>query len=249
MVKRTPAAIAGILAVGLACFASAPAATSANATVSIASKDPCLSKPSKWDREQCENYHHSAPGDEYFGKMKMSYLGINNTFHDEAIRAGDYTTDSGIINKVSFADEALRAWSSKYPGDPELARSYFLAIAMYKKIYTQPYQQKAWDYMHLIISRFGSTYFGKIEKAALARGFTEHYFANPQMCPTPMPLGATAMTTPSATATPLPPPGQPKIDMIIPPCVAPAPTETPTEMPTETPSPLASPVASPTPTP
>lgn len=217
--KTPKIALAGLLVAGIACFGAAPAATTGP---SAASKDPCLSKPSKWLREQCENFNHSAPGDEYFGKMKMSYLGINNTFHDEAIRAGDYTTDSGIINKVSFADDALQAWAARYPADPELARSYFLAITMYKKIYTQAYQEKAWSYMKIVASRFGNTYFGKLEKAEIARGFTEHYFADAQACPTPLPSGATVAdapsATPSATALPVAVPGQPVVELIARPC-------------------------------
>lgn len=190
----------------------------------VASKDACASKPSKWQRMQCEEYTRSAPGDEYFGRMKLSYLGINNTFHDETIRAGDYTTDPGIIAKAGWADEALRAWQKKYPNDPQLARTYFLAIAMYKKIYTADAQSKAWTYMHVLISKFPATYFGKIEKADLARGFTEHYFANPQMCPTPLPSGVKAPPSqaPSATPTPAPSPGSPKIDIITPPCIQPS---------------------------
>lgn len=221
--RRTSIALFGILAIGLGSF-SGP--LGAAGTAPAAGKDPCLAKASKWDRQQCENFNRSAPGDEYFGKMKMSYLGINNTFHDESIRAGDYTTDSNIINKVSLADDALTSWAAKYPGDPELARSYFLAIGMYKKIYTQTYQDKAWNYMHVIVARFGTTYFGKLEKADLARGFTEHYFANPEICPTPLPSGATVETTPSATATPQPEPGRPKVEIITPPCVPPQPVAT-----------------------
>jgi len=233
-VRRTSIALFGILAIGLGSLSAGPSAAAGTATA-LAVKDPCLAKASKWDRQQCENFTRSAPGDEYFGKMKLSYLGINNTFHDETIRAGDYTTDSNIINKVGFADDALQAWASKYPGDPELARSYFLAITMYKKIYTQTYQEKAFNYMHVIVARFGTSYFGKLEKADLARGFTEHYFANAQICPTPLPSGVTVDTTPSATATPQPAPGAAKIDMITPPCVAPLPIDT------------SSPVATPTP--
>lgn len=169
--------------------------------------------------------------------MKMSYLGINNTFHDEAISAGDYTTDPGIINKVNFADEALEAWAHKYPNDPQLARSYFLAIKMYRKIYTRPAQEKAWQYMGILTTRFGSTYFGKLEKADLARGFTEHYFALPQMCPTALPSGVVATNTisPDLTPTPSPAPGHPKIQIITPPCVEPSPVASPVPLATATP--------------
>ena len=214
-------ALVGTLGVAALAATPAPKATAGP-------KDACSSKTSKYAHQECENYIHSAPGDEYFGRMKMSYLGINNTFRDETIRAGDYTTDSGIISKVAFADEALQQWSHRYPGDPQLARSYYLAIVMYKKIYTVDGQQKAWTYMHILTQRFPATYFGKIEKADLSKGFTEHYFADAQPCPTPLPSGesGTSLTTVTYTPTPAPAPGQPKVQIITPPCVPP-PTEAP----------------------
>jgi hypothetical protein len=214
------------LAVIASTLAAAPTPAPHKVATKTTTADACMNKASKWQRVQCEDYNHSAPGDEYFGRMKMSYLGINNTFHDEAIRAGDYTTDSGIISKVNFADEALEQWSHRYPGDPQLARSYFLAIAVYKKIYTQEAQQKAWQYMHMLVGRFGGTYFGKLEKADLARGFTEHYFALPTVCPTPLPSGVVPLNTiaPQTTDTPAPAPGQPKVQIITPPCVQSSPS-------------------------
>jgi hypothetical protein len=225
-VNRSPLFLSAAFVALVAALGAATPAATPKPKATAAAKDPCASKPSKWDRQQCEEYTHSAPGDEYFGRMKMSYLGINNTFHDETIRAGDYTTDSGIISKVAFADEALQDWSRRYPGDPQLARSYFLAIVMYKKIYTVEAQQKAWTYMHVLTQRFPTTYFGKLEKADLARGFTEHYFANPEMCPTPLPSGVsgTSLAVVSyATPSPSPKPGEPAVQIITPPCIQPSP--------------------------
>jgi len=234
--KRTISLCAGLLALAVVCGPAerAVAATQAAHASKPNPKDPCAAKKSKWERNQCESFARSAPGDEYFGRMKLSYLGINNTFHDEAIRAGDYTTSSSIINKVQFADEALNAWAKRYPGDPQLARSYFLAIAMFKKIYVQDFQDKAWAYMHLIVHEFPTSYFGKLEKADIARGFTEHWFADPESCPTPLPSGMPAPAlTPSATATPVPRPGSPKVQIITPACVPPP--STPSPAPTATP--------------
>ena len=95
--------------------------------------------------------------------------------------------------------------------------------------------------MHLLTSRFGGTYFGKLEKADLSRGFTEHYFANAQLCPTPLPSGVVvpADVTPSATETPQAAPGNPKVDIITPPCVQPSPI--PTDQPMQAPSPTPTP--------
>ena len=52
-------------------------------------KDVCGATKSKWAHMQCEQFNASAPGDEYFGRMKISYLGIDNTYKDGAISAGD----------------------------------------------------------------------------------------------------------------------------------------------------------------
>ena len=211
-------------------------------------------KITKFRQHQLDQMKVSAPGDEYFGRMKLSYLGINNTFHDDAIRAGDYTTNPGLISSVNFADEALHQWANRYPRDPQLARTWFLAMRMYRKIYTQDGQQKAFEYMHLIANRFPNTFFGKQEQKDLKLGFTEHYFALPQACPSPvptpslMPSGraprptptpvatASPTPTPSPTSSPTPGPNTPAVVILPVPCFTPQPTPSPTPVPTAVPS-------------
>src|SRR5579864_2798834 len=87
------------------------------------SKKPDAPKLSHWQQHINQMLKISAPGDEYFGRLKMSYLGINNTFRDDLIRAGAYTTDPAIVSRINFADDALTGWARKYPNDPQLARS------------------------------------------------------------------------------------------------------------------------------
>ena len=173
----------------------------------------------------------SAPADEYFGRMKLSFLGINNTFKDQAIRAGAYTINESVINALRNADDALHDWERKYPTDPQLARSYFIAIAAYSKIYTKEFQDMALSYMQHVITKFPNTFFAKQEKKNLAIGFTQHYYAPAQPCPTlPPPTetpapGKHATPAPSPTPTPTPTPtttpapGQPKIVLLFQACV------------------------------
>ncbi len=195
----------------------------------------CASKPSKWQRLQCREYHKSAPGDQYFGQMKMSYLGVENTFRDQAIRAGQYTTNSGIISSLHFADQSLQQWASRYPHDVELARAYFLAALAYKKVYTQPAQERAWHYMQMLVNRFPDTYFGRVVKKDLKVGFTENWFAAAKACPLPGALPVVAVPVPSPTPSPMP--GRPKIHIIAPPCIVPP---SPSPMPSASPIPSAS---------
>jgi hypothetical protein len=249
--------------------AAAPAAkpsTSASKPATTATKKNSKPKISKWQQHIQDMLKVSAPGDEYFGRMKMSYLGINNTFHDDLIRAGDYTTDPKIISHISFADEALNDWARKYPNDPQLARSYFLAFQMYRKVWTHEFQDKAWDYAHIVMRKWPKSFFGKTLAKDIQIGFTEHYFADPLPCPvlpTPLPSGAprptptaipTLTPTPSPTPSPTPAPGRPKAEVLPAPCIAPAtptpaPTIAPSVTPSGSPSPLPSGAITPTPSP
>lgn len=165
-------------ALGFVCALTAPASLSA-ATRSTASPSPSASALRKIHAFERAQYESSAPGDAYFGRLRMSYLGINNVFKDASMRAGEHTTDSDLINKLKDADEALQAWIARYPRDPQLSRSYFLAVTAYKKVWTKEYQDKAWRDMHAIVQKFPQTYFGKLVKKDLAIGFTEHYMPTP----------------------------------------------------------------------
>lgn len=206
---------------------------------------PAPPKISKWQQHVMQVMRDAAPGDEYFGRLKLSYLGINNTFHDEAIRAGAYTTDPRIITRVSFADEALQDWARKYPHDPQLARSYFLGFQMFRKIWTKPYQDEALSYANLIVKKFPGSFFAKTMRSSMKIGFTEHFFATPVPCGVP---GVAPVPTPIATDTPTPAPGQPKMEVLPVPCLTPTPSPTP--MPTVTPTPRGmTPTPSPSPSP
>lgn len=196
--------------------ASASKSPSAKATPNPkAKKDACATVKGKYAHSECESYHASAPGDEYFGRMKISYLGINNTYKDGSISAGDDTTDPKLISKLDFATEALNKWAAKYPGDPQLARSYFLGVQVLRKVYTEDEQHTTWEFIEILIHKYPNTYFGKAEKAAIAKGFTEHWYAgDAPTCP--------KYATP-ATPTPAPSPGLPAVQILTPPCVEPSP--------------------------
>jgi hypothetical protein len=245
---------AAAIALGFAgTVAAAPSTHPAPKRTDAPSSKSKAPKLSKWQQHVLEVLKNAAPGDEYFGRMKMSYLGINNTFHDDAIRAGAYTTDERLIAHAAWADEALNAWAKKYPNDPQLSRSYFLAFLYYRKVWTQDGQQKAWNYANLELHKFPNSFFGKTLKADLARGFTEHYFASPEPCAMgPAPSGspsASPLPSSSPTATPSPAPGQPKVEILPVPCFTPSPSPSPIPSGSLSPQPSSSASASPSPTP
>jgi len=172
-----------------------------------------------------------APADTYFGRMKLSFIGINNTFQHAAIEAGPHTTSSSIVNKIDFAMEALNDWQNRYPRDPHLARSYFLGELTFKKIWIKKYQDKAWAYMQRLVTVYPTTFFGKTVKTELAKGFTQHYYAEPEPCATEPPPPTSS--EPTITSN-----GKYKISVEPVPCVpVTAPSEEPSIVPASEPSP------------
>lgn len=70
-----------------------------------------------------------APLDEYFGKAKLSPLGIENTIHDTNLRVHyDPEHASRYYSTLEVAENALHDWARKYPHDPWLpGRAYFMS--------------------------------------------------------------------------------------------------------------------------
>ena len=70
-----------------------------------------------------------APADEYFGRMKLSILGISNTIHDTKLREGfDPAHAAAYYDKLSLAEDALEDWSKKYPHDTWLpGKAYYMS--------------------------------------------------------------------------------------------------------------------------
>ena len=64
-----------------------------------------------------------APADEYFGRMKMSILGITNTIRDTRTREGfDPANAAKYYQTLAFAEDALQDWANKYPQDSWIPR-------------------------------------------------------------------------------------------------------------------------------
>ena len=105
-----------IIAVGALCLAFTPAASLAGGTKT--SPAHAHSAPAK-----------VAPADEYFGRMKMSILGITNMIKDTGLREGfDPANASKYYNALSLTEAALEDWAGKYPQDSWIpSRAYNLS--------------------------------------------------------------------------------------------------------------------------
>ncbi|MGB8267522.1 MAG: hypothetical protein WCE44_14430 [Candidatus Velthaea sp.] len=83
-----------------------------------------------------QDHSSLAPADQYFGRMKMSILGIRNTIHDMDVRAS-YQAPSDvqyIYNKLLLVEDALHDWQAKYPHDTWIPKMTYGLAMVYKKL-------------------------------------------------------------------------------------------------------------------
>jgi hypothetical protein len=112
-----------------------------------------------------------APADEYFGKLKMSVLGIRNTIKDVGLNLDiDQTRWVQQASKAAFAEDALRDWAKKYPQDTWLAKTVFALERMYGKLDSDEGHQHALASMKWLVRDFPKSWYGKTGKKELALG-------------------------------------------------------------------------------
>ncbi len=132
-----------------------------------------------------------APADEYFGKLKISVLGIRNTIKDVGANIEiDQTRWMQQASKAAFAEEATRDWEHKYPTDTWLAKTVFALERMYAKLDTDEGRKRSLATMQWLVRDFPATWYGKAGKKELAQGKVGH-----------APLNTAAVPAPSPTAT------------------------------------------------
>ena len=65
-----------------------------------------------------------APADEYFGRLKMSVLGIANVIKDMRLRVeADASRTPSIFGSLANVEDAIRDWEAKYPHDSWIPRN------------------------------------------------------------------------------------------------------------------------------
>lgn len=76
-----------------------------------------------------------APADEYFGRYKLSVLGIANTIRDAGARIDGGTDPHAMFSgPLTFATDAIKDWESKYPADPWIAKDLLALEAVYLRV-------------------------------------------------------------------------------------------------------------------
>jgi hypothetical protein len=76
-----------------------------------------------------------APADEYFGRARLSVLGIANTIRDAGARLDEGAAPASMVDgPLWFVEDALRDWERQFPRDPWIARDLYALELAYVRV-------------------------------------------------------------------------------------------------------------------
>ena len=183
--------------------------------------------------------YKDAPADEYFGRLKMSILGVRSKVKDLGLDADTHPEhDGAILSTALWVEDAMRDWSKKYPYDHWLPRYAYALETMYERIPGDEAAKRARRQLNYITAFFPQTEYGKVGRAKLADGIpTPDPSATPATELERLALidGKVRPTIPPLAAAPLPAPA-PGRDASPASAVAPAPATSTFPIPTNGPS-------------
>lgn len=92
--------------------------------LSLALALTCVAAPAYAQTTQTTPAHSAvAPADEYFGRLKMSVLGIANVIKDMRLRVdADASKTPTIFGPLALVEDAIHDWEHKYPRDSWIPR-------------------------------------------------------------------------------------------------------------------------------
>jgi hypothetical protein len=87
-----------------------------------------------------------APADEYFGPLRQSMIGINNTIRDLGRRYDvNHDIPSQTVASAELTERSIRDWEHRYPRDPQVPHSVYLLQRLYTKVLIQSARDRAHD--------------------------------------------------------------------------------------------------------
>ena len=96
-----------------------------------------------------------APADRYFGRLKMSILGVRNSLKDLSERAVAHPEDAEhIYDKAVLVEDALRDWHAHFPRDPWLPKFAYSLAQLYGKLETDDARVRRNDMLDWLAATF-----------------------------------------------------------------------------------------------
>jgi hypothetical protein len=111
-----------------------------------------------------------APADEYFGRLKLSILGIRNTIKDMGLKADADSSHAAnvVMGSVGLTEDAIRDWEKKYPKDTWIPATIFSLERLYAKVDSDDARMHAKVTMAWLVRDYPASPPAKIGKKELA---------------------------------------------------------------------------------
>lgn len=107
----------------------------------------------------------AAPADEYFGRMKLSILGINNTIRDtKLLVANDKAHARKYYSKVMWAEDSVQDWATKYPQDDWIPQQLYEMSHLFRQMRTPEADREAVNCRWMLFSRFARSRLSAVAK-------------------------------------------------------------------------------------
>jgi hypothetical protein len=135
-----------------------------------------------------------APADEYFGRLKLSILGIRNTIKDMGLKADadPAHADKAVMGSVALTEDAMRDWEKKYPQDTWIPPAILSLERLYAKVDSDDARDHAKTVMAWLVHDYPVSAPGKVGKKELAENRVG-------VKPAPVPSNATVAGNPDGT--------------------------------------------------
>ena len=116
-----------------------------------------------------------APADEYFGRQKISTLGLDNMIRDTETRENfNPEAASRLYGALANAEDALEDWAHKYPHDSWIPKRAYLLSHLFWRMHTPEASAAAGRCRYVLFH-----YFPKNRYASLAHHENEAAYAPP----------------------------------------------------------------------
>ena len=109
-----------------------------------------------------------APADEYFGRLKLSILGIRNTIKDAGLKAdADPAHAASLMGGIAMTEDAMHDWEKKYPHDSWIPTAIFTLERFYAKVDTDDARSHAKFAMNWLVHDYPETAVAKTGRKEL----------------------------------------------------------------------------------
>lgn len=106
-----------------------------------------------------------APADRYFGRLKMSILGVRNAIKDLAARADEHPEDAEhIYDKAVLVEDALHDWQRHFPHDPWVPKYAYSLAQLFGKLDRDDARVRKNDTLDWLIATYPSSEYAQLPR-------------------------------------------------------------------------------------